>query len=167
MPKKGSSRTVDLTGERYGTLTVIECAGKLGRFAAWLCSCTCGRALVVRSDAVKRQLSCGQCNKPKPFLGKTGSLHPKWKGGKSIRDGYVWLYVSPGKYVAEHRATAERELGRPLKDDEIVHHRNEIRADNAPKNLGVMTRSKHAKHHGLGIRTRGGMNRAIKNAKKL
>src|SRR5688572_14391551 len=35
----------------------------------------------------------------------------------------------------EHRVIAEQKLGRPLRRGEIVHHENEIKADNAPDNL--------------------------------
>jgi hypothetical protein len=67
--------------------------------------------------------------------------------------GYRYLYQPdhPGAntygYVAEHRLVAEGMLGRPLRSDEIVHHRNEQPGDNRPENLQVMTRREHAQHH--------------------
>lgn len=47
----------------------------------------------------------------------------------------------------EHRATAEKMMGRPLGADEIVHHIDCDRRNNQPDNLLVMTQSEHAKLH--------------------
>jgi len=38
-------------------------------------------------------------------------------------------------------------IGRPLNDDEMIHHRNEVKTDNRPANLQVMTKVEHAIHH--------------------
>lgn len=48
----------------------------------------------------------------------------------------------------EHRVVAEEEiLGRKLKDNEIVHHKNGDKKDNRPENLEVMTQSEHIHEH--------------------
>lgn len=47
----------------------------------------------------------------------------------------------------EHRVVAEEMLGRPLKRNEIVHHVDGDRHNNAPENLKVMTQSEHIKEH--------------------
>jgi hypothetical protein len=48
-------------------------------------------------------------------------------------------------YVYEHRLVMEEILGRRLRRDEHVHHRNGKRWDNRPENLEVMTASEHAR----------------------
>lgn len=53
-----------------------------------------------------------------------------------------------GAYAYEHAVVAMAMLGRELRVDEVVHHRNGDRADNRPGNLEVTTRSAHAREHG-------------------
>lgn len=60
--KQGHSRKkVDLTGQRYGQLTVLTPAENIGTRTAWRCRCDCGREVIektvhLRSGRVK---SCG------------------------------------------------------------------------------------------------------------
>jgi len=51
----------DLTSQRFGRLTVIERAGRIGSYAAWKCRCDCGKEVVVASHQLKQGLvkSCG------------------------------------------------------------------------------------------------------------
>ena len=50
----------------------------------------------------------------------------------------------------EHRLIMEKELGRKLRKDEIVHHIDEDKHNNCVQNLCLLTRSEHVKlHHQL------------------
>lgn len=51
----------DLTGLRFGRLTVVERADKKGCRIMWLCKCDCGNSVVVSGENLKRKntTSCG------------------------------------------------------------------------------------------------------------
>lgn len=46
-----------------------------------------------------------------------------------------------------HRIIMENHLGRYLKQDEHVHHKDENRSNNVIENLELITNSEHIKHH--------------------
>ena len=54
-------------------------------------------------------------------------------------------FSDSGKLV--HRWKAEKKIGRPLRSNEVVHHRDENKGNYSDKNLGVMSRSFHGKLH--------------------
>jgi hypothetical protein len=94
----------------------------------------------------------------------TGARHHNWKGGRVVLpSGYVRLSIE-GRTVLEHRHVAEREIGRPLRDDEDVHHDNRQSDDNHPANLVVLTKSEHAKLHA--VQRTGGSNPSAKLTKQ-
>lgn len=58
---------------------------------------------------------------------------------RKVRDGE--------KVRLAHRVTKERELGRPLTSDEIVHHVDHDKSNNDPGNLKITTMPEHSRHH--------------------
>lgn len=73
-----SRRRLDLTGRRFGRLTVLAPADRIGRYTAWLCRCECGRETVVTTRKLRggNTRSCG-CLKP------DGIPHPTYIDGTS------------------------------------------------------------------------------------
>jgi hypothetical protein len=92
-----------------------------------------------------------------PMFGLRKELCGRWKGGRKMQNqGYVMVVVSDDhpqpsfvsstgtKYLLEHRFVAEQELGRHLKPNEIVHHIDGDKRNNAIGNLQVFaTQSDH------------------------
>lgn len=54
-------KLIDLTGQKFGRLTVISRAENRGERAAWNCLCECGNKVVVRGTNLQRGTtkSCG------------------------------------------------------------------------------------------------------------
>lgn len=77
--------------------------------------------------------------------------NPYWKGGKTrASNGYILIKVEPNHHLAdcrgyayEHRLVAEQKLGRRLEKGELVHHKDENKANNNPNNLEVVSSTAH------------------------
>lgn len=55
--------------------------------------------------------------------------------------------VVNGKKIEEHRQIAKRILDYGLKSNQLVHHINERKRDNEPRNLIIVTKSQHGTIH--------------------
>lgn len=64
---------------------------------------------------------------------------PAWYCGKLYR----------GIYALEYRVIAEKILGRPLNNEEVVHHIDGDRENNSIDNIMIMDRKDHINYHNL------------------
>lgn len=64
--KKLKYNRLDLTGQRYGILTVLQNSENIGLRTAWLCQCDCGSTTIVKTKELRRGkvASCGCRKKP-------------------------------------------------------------------------------------------------------
>ena len=99
-----------------------------------------------------------------------GNKNGNWSGGQTKHaDGYVYELTTnhpfssqSSNYVFQHRLVAERALRKSapessalvsiegqlyLRPEYVVHHKDEVRDNNRPGNLMVMTNSRHVKLH--------------------
>jgi len=81
----------DLTGHRYGKLTVIERRGSKRTYAAWLCKCDCGNEVVVSSGNLRsgNTKSCGCSRGLLLGVASFNNLIGRMKYAAKAR-GYVW-----------------------------------------------------------------------------
>ena len=93
------SKVNDLTGMKFGKLTVIERKGSIRNKAAWLCKCECGNETIVASDKLKsgHTKSCGCLKKEVPeerLLDLTGKKFGRWtvieRNGREKRGDCLW-----------------------------------------------------------------------------
>ena len=86
-------------------------------------------------------------------LGHTEEKAGSWKGGQTTHNGYVYilrrnhLRANNRGYVKRALLIAEKKVGRYLKSDEIPHHKNEIKDDDRPENIKIMTAFNHKSFH--------------------
>ena len=95
------------------------------------------------------------CSRKCQGMAKRGKPHPHTGGISKNRQGYVREYIN-GKYVFQHRLVVERAIGRKLRDDEIIHHKDRDKSNNSLDNLEILSSSEHTKIH----------ESELKNAKK-
>lgn len=136
--------TPDLSGQRFGLLTVIGRRPERGigsRDYHWDCRCDCGELTTARTGVLKagRKKSCG-C-----YLRKKGLA---WRA--VTPQGYILIRrpehpnARSNGSIFEHTFVMSEHLGRPLLSTENVHHINGQRDDNRLQNLELWSTSQPA-----------------------
>lgn len=88
-------------------------------------------------------------------IAQRGADNPAYGGGRyTDPNGYVHVLrpehpaADVRGYVYEHRLIAEATVGRQLRTEEVVHHRNGRKDDNRPENLEVLaSQAEHMARH--------------------
>ena len=98
-----------------------------------------------KSEATKQKLSAA---KKKNFDGLVKAGHKQRR-----TDGYISRYApehpqaTKNGYVMEHIIVMQKAIGKPIKEDEVVHHINHNRSDNRIENLKLMKKHDHMQMH--------------------
>lgn len=72
---------------------------------------------------------------------------PWWNGTGGYRACTVIYKNGSRKTLMEHREVTERAIGRKLKSDEFVHHKDGNKANNDLGNLEIQGRAEHSRFH--------------------
>jgi len=109
----------------------------------------CGHRFLTSASTARKAFCSHECRSRAKY--RTGGTYV-------AGNGYVYIKVAPhhsdrsNGYRLLHRVVAERALGRALKPNEIVHHKNGNKRDNRAENLAVVASdAEHFKHHVRGF----------------
>lgn len=81
------------------------------------------------------------------------------------KTGYVFEKTTAG-WVLQHRLIMINHLNRPLRNDELVHHKDGNKANNRLSNLSLESWGSHTINHHTGTRRTGAALQNIRNASK-
>lgn len=109
---KNSKNIRDLTGKKFGRLTVIGLHPTETRKTYWACQCECGNVKVVRSDSLQSGAirSCGCLKKQQDRANLTANHSHKMSG---TRIYWIWQGLK-GRCYNPHDARYERYGGRGI-----------------------------------------------------
>ena len=139
--REHSTRRLDLSGQRFGRLTVIAPAENIGRRTAWLCHCDCGGERIVKTVHLRegKVTSCG-CAKEKHSASALG-LHyvdgtcvemlranTKRRNNKSGVVGVVWRPESRRWQASIMFKGTRHNLGKYERFDDAAKARREAEA---------------------------------------
>lgn len=154
----------DLTGQKFGSLTVIDEAGRAkNRNVLWKCRCDCGREVLVQSGNITNghTKSCGHCptNRYKMSADRTHMIMSCSNGTEFLIDIEDYIKVKPfiwfphgGGYATANINGVRIKLHRFLMDapENIqVDHINGIKPDNRRSNLRFATNRENTRNVGL------------------
>jgi hypothetical protein len=99
-----------------------------------------------RNSLIDLCRKCAASRKYKPkSTWKQGKESHLWKNGMTKSKSGIRIYISPKKWIYEHRKVMEEYIGRKLNSTEVVHH---INLDSFDNNIDNLYLCKDSQHHG-------------------
>ncbi len=119
---------------------LYKAKGKKGGSGRHFCSTSCSSSATIRDQDLSHlaQYRIAKGTAPHNFKGRTRHSAGYWVLSE-IGGG--------GERRLEHRVVMAEVLGRPLREDEIVHHIDGDKTNNRIENLQIMTQEEHLKMH--------------------
>ena len=125
---------------------------------AKFCSSECYHKSTRTPPVIRKCMECGKefeankSHKDRKYCSVQCACLHRRKSPSNVtvgKDGYKYVWMSDGSGVKEHRFVMEKHLGRPLRKDEHVHHKDFNRQNNDISNLVILTPSEHSRLHRL------------------
>lgn len=167
----------DLTGQRFGRLTVIERTENKGKYAIWKSLCDCGNYTISRTGSLTsgQKLSCGclhremasKLNKPRrneyEVLGDKVQVYLRNSDEKLICDiddweklkHYTW-FVNDMGYAMTHKNVCGKDVMENFhvevmgkQKGMVVDHINRNKLDNRKENLRFVTQRTNVINQGI------------------
>jgi len=119
----------------------------------------CGERMRVWASRLRKAKLPVTCGRACRSAMMSRERNPRWTGGRWIdSQGYVIVNVPERGPTREHHLVVEACMGRRLRPDEMVHHRDGDKQNNRPSNLEVRAgRVEHGRLHArAAVRDAGG-----------
>lgn len=165
------SKEIDITGKRFGYLTVIKKNGhhirKSGRKdVLWECKCDCGNIVNITKSNLANggTISCGCIQKQNRYKPHRENIIKQYDNYCSIelynkqvalfdvedleKIGNIKWHLNANGYPCNSKGIPmHRIIIKCLADGEVVHHKNLNKLDNRKENLVKMSREEHTLLH--------------------
>lgn len=141
-------KALDLSNQRFGRLVAVQLAeARRGALRQWKCVCDCGRETLALAKTLRNggTRSCG-CLFIEACMQKVRNRSRPIGFERITSKGYVEVKTENG-FRRKHIHVMEQHIGRRLRPDEDVHHKDEDKTNNALSNLELMTHAEHTALH--------------------